>query len=499
MPGQSSDPPSTTSTRQDVLVRARNGDVIRFDETGLVLRLSDRVITDIALRLGTVPQPGAAVPSARPAGAAGTPDDIRLEDIDIWDVAQEGDWLTFNGRLPGKQGVRRFRLAKQGGDVVADAPGALYAILGIGGARAALGDSRPCDFPQHVLAPADDIGAVGHAGIERAAETPLLEHVRDMTHEALAAETFLNWQLDKHQPLPLFVTRVETDESGRAADLAQGPAYENLIIAAANVQRAAGSLGKTAKLLAVTLDYSLEDASGSAQEYRDGVLALVSRIEDGLATLGFTKPLFVTRFERGSDAFSDHHSIEGQWELIWNHGDHRLLFSAPGYMFRYDDTDRPDSMARQQMAEMTAAAASDPENWQCPTMHLAEVMPCETGARIRLVAQAGGKLVLTQGNAPCADRPVGLHLIGDTTGAAITGVEIDPGDPQTVLITLDRMPAGDGLRLAYAIGSGLEENDPACIALRDEWTLPSATEASLHRWALPCLLPIHKGGSHGRD
>lgn len=496
MPGQSSDPPHTASERQNVLVRARNGDVIRFDNTGLVLRLSDRVIADIALRLGTASQQGAAMPSARPAGAA---DDIRLEDVDIWDLVQEGDWLTFNGRLPGKQGVRRFRLAAQGGDVVADAPGALYAILGIGGARAALGDDRSCAFPQHILVPADDIGAVGHAGIARATETPLLEHVRDMTHEALTAEAFLNWQLDKHQPLPLFVTRVETDEAGRVADLAQGAAYENLMIAAANVQRAAGSLGKAAKLLAVTLDYSLEDATGSAQEYRDGVLTLMRRVEDGLAALGFSQPLFVTRFERGSDSLLDHHSIEGQWELVWNHGDHRLLFSAPGYMFGHDDTDRPDSVARQQMAEMTAAAASDPENWQCPTVYLAEILPGEGGAQIRLVAQAGSKLVLAPGNAPCADRPVGLRLMGDTTGATITGVEIDPDDPQTVLISLDRMPAGDDLRLAYAIGPGPEDHDPACIALRDEWALASVTEVQLHRWALPCLLPIHKGGSRGRN
>ncbi len=140
--------------------------------------------------------------------------------------------------------MRRFRLAMQAGHVVADSPGPLFAILGIGGARAALGDDRPCDFPQHVLAPADDIGAVGHAGVERAAQTPLLEHVRDMTHEALVAEAFLNWQLEKHQPLPLFVTRVETDESGRVADLAQSVAFDNLMVAA-------GLLGKTARLLAV--------------------------------------------------------------------------------------------------------------------------------------------------------------------------------------------------------------------------------------------------------
>lgn len=497
-------PDQTASpARQNVLVRARNGDVIRYDDSGLVLRLSDKVIADIALRLGTAPRPadapaapGAPVPH-HPPSAAGTAEDTRLDKLDVWDVTQAGDWLMFNGRLPGKQGVRRYRLAAAGGHVLADAPGPLCAILGIGGARAALADDhRPCDFPQHILAPADDIGAVGHAGTERAAQTALLEHLREMTHEALTAEAFLNWQMDKHQPLPLFVTRVETDESADAAALAQGPALENLLIAAANLGRAAASMGKKARLLAVTLDYALEDTSGSALAYRDGVLALMTRIGTGLTALGLTPPVFVTRFERGSDALPDHHAIVGQWELVWNHGDHRLLFSAPGYMFSHDDTDRPTPDARRQMAEMTAAAISDPDHWQCPLFHLAETTPCPDGAQIRLVAQARSGLVLAAGDAACAGHPVGLRLVGDTAGAKITAVAVDPADPKALLLTLDRMPAGPDLRLAYAIGAADPAGGAACLAIRDDWSLTSATGATLHRWALPCLLPIHQGGDH---
>lgn len=499
--------------RQNVLVRARNGDVIRYDDSGLILRLSDRVIADIALRLGTAPQPaegpGPAGPVTvphHPPSTAGTPEDSRLEKLDVWDVVQSGDWLLFNGRLPGKQGVRRYRLAANGGHVLADAPGPLFAILGIGGARAALADHRPCEFPQHILAPADDIGAVGHAGVEHACDTALLEHLHEMTHEALAAEAFLNWQLDKHQAMPLFVTRVETDESADAGALSQGTACDNLIIAAANVQRAAGSMGKKAKLLAITLDYALEDTSGSALGYRDGVLSLMGRIEAGLTGLGFPRPVFVTRFEHGSDALPDHHAIEGQWELVWNHGDHRLLFSAPGYMFAHDDTDRPTPDARRQMAEMTAAAASDPEGWQCPLFHLAETVPSPEGAQIRLVAQAGSGLTLTTGDAACAKRPVGLRLIGDDTGARITDVAIDPADPKTLLVSLDRMPAGADLRLAYAIGKAATDadadqdasQDAGRIAIHDDWSLPSATGITLRRWALPCLLPIHQGEDHAR-
>ncbi len=72
MPDKSPDQ-QPAPTRQNVLVRARNGDVIRFDDTGLVLRLSDRVIADIALRLGAaVPAGEAASPPTSPMIPAST-------------------------------------------------------------------------------------------------------------------------------------------------------------------------------------------------------------------------------------------------------------------------------------------------------------------------------------------------------------------------------------------------------------------------------------------
>jgi hypothetical protein len=48
-----------------VVVRAPNGDVIRYDPSGLVMRLSDKVIADIALRLGTAPRQGGGGPPNR--------------------------------------------------------------------------------------------------------------------------------------------------------------------------------------------------------------------------------------------------------------------------------------------------------------------------------------------------------------------------------------------------------------------------------------------------
>ena len=160
----------------------------------------------------------------------------------------------------------------------------------------------------------------------------------------------------KFEPLPLIVARAETDSAPSAADLATGRAVENLTIAAKNLKSAAARMGKRAKLLAIHLDYALEHVTGNATAYRDGMLATMQRVEDALWSLGYDKPLFVARFEGGLDPETAPAALEGQWELAWNHGEHRLIHSAPSYMFARDPYDRPTDEARRQMAEMTAAA-----------------------------------------------------------------------------------------------------------------------------------------------
>jgi len=460
-----------------VVLRARNGDVIRYDPSGLTLRLSDRVLADIALRL---PQRDSAAPRAG-AAAAVPPADLP-DGIDAWDARQDGAWLRFTARLPGAQGVRGFRRHVDGGAIIAESNGPLLGLLGLGGPRAALANPGGAEFPHHILAPADDIGAVGHAGIEDAAPIDRLEPLREMTHEALVAQTVLHWRLAEHGALPLFLTRVETDASVTAAELACGKAVDNLLMAASNLRAAADLMGKRAKVLAVTLDFALEDHSDTPAAYRDGMLAVMGAVSDGLWKLGFDRPLFVVRFESGLPDCAPQAALDGQWELAWNHGDHRLIQSAPAYMFARDAYDRPTDTARLQHAEMTASAIAEAATWKCPVLHLAEL----EGTTLRVAARAAGPLVLD------ADDPFGaghgFHLTGCDNGAAIERVSIAADDPQTVLIHLDRAPNGAYLRLAYACAGPVNAG-----ALRDTWSLESATGASLHRWALPAHLPITGG------
>lgn len=465
------DQPEDNILSHGVVLRARNGDVIRYDPSGLVLRLSDKVVEDLAMRL---PERGAVAPAEQ--SRAEVPDGV-----DGWHATQDGDWIRFTARLPGAAGVRGYMRHVDGGDIIAEGNGPLLGILGVGGASAALATRQAADFPQHILAPADDIGAVGHAGIEDASQTHRLEHLREMTHEALTAQAILHWRMEDFGPLPVFVTRVETDASVTSADLAKGRAVSNLLVAAKNLRAAADLMGKKAKVLAVTLDFALEDHSDSANAYHNGMLAVMEAISAGLWDLGFDHPLFVARFASGLPDLAPPAALEGQWELSWSHGDHHLIHSAPAYMFARDAYDRPTDDARQQQAEMTASAIAEAADWKCPTLHLAEL----EGDVIRVAARAGGALTLDEADPFAAGSDFGFGLTGCTNKARITGVSIAGDDPQTLLITLDKPPKGADLRLAYAVtGVG---------ALRDDWTLQSTTGASLHRWALPAHLPVTGG------
>lgn len=472
---------------EGVLMRAANGDVLRVDETGVVLRLSDRVLSDIALRLDLGSSSTETALPSLPQEQPTYPDPHEfMPGIDAWNLSRRGDWLHFTACLPGWQGVRGFRRLADGGPITADAAGPIVGLLGIGGPRAALAIDRASHFPWHVLAPADDIGAVGHAATETAAPCNAAESLREVTHEALLAECLLSDHLSHHRPLPLFVTRVETDASACALDLTQGRAVENLLIAAHNIVRIAASMGKSAILPAITIDYAFEDQSGNPTAYRDGMIALMTRLSEGLAILGFHHPRFLALFDGGSAEMAAQSNanavVEGQWELGWNHGDHRFAYSAPGYMFALDAYDRATASAQEAKAAITAAALADPD-WHCPTFLLAER---EDGApnRIRVTAKAMEWLEVDHDDPLGAGPGAGFDVTGDTAGAQITDVSISADDPKSLILTFDTAPDGPDLAITYALGSTRRG------ALRDAWDHETAAGTRLHRWALPCRLPI---------
>lgn len=480
-------PPSSDSS-DGVIIQASNGDVIRYDETGLVLRLSDQVLADIAMRMGV----GAGVSAAPTSPTMGG--DVQRVDphdyipgLEAWGMTLVGDWLYFTADLPGKQGVRGFLRAKDGGHIIADTSGPVLGILGLGGPRAALAMRRISDYPQHILCPDDDIGAVGHAGIETASETAKLGPLREVTHEAIVAENLLSERQRARRNLALFVTRVETDNAASSQELADGTAVKNLRVAARNLANAAHALGKPASVVAVTLDYTFEDQSGSSTAYRDGMMQVMENTASCLGDLGFHSPRFLARFDNGTAELNAPHVIDGQWELGWNHGDHAFTYTAPSYMFDYDDFDRATDAARQDMADMTAAAINDAD-WHCPTFLLAERL-LENPNTIRVTTKSLENLVIDPDAPFDTGAAFGFTLMGDSLNGTITDVVVDPDDPKSLLLTCDGIVEDGDTFVAYAYG------ETRAGAVRDTWGQTGVRGQILHRWALPCYIPLTLGGA----
>ncbi len=477
------------------ILRAENGDVIAYDPTGLVLRLSDRVIADIAARLRLAPDALGARPPAYPgagAAVAAVPPDLP-DEMDAWAIRQEGDWLWFQANLPGAGGVRGYRRHIEGGAIIAEARGPLLGILGIGGARAGLASPRACAFPYHIFGPADDIGAVGMGGEGDAPETAALQPLRERTHEALLAEILLARRQDALLALPLFFVRAESDAAASAADLSGGLAMANLQRAIANLVAAAARLGTRAQMLAVTLDYVLEDISGDPLAYRDGILALMERITQALGQHGLPRPIFMTAFDCGTHDITDGPALAGQWELSWNHGDHQLVFSCPSYAFAMDDTGRLTEAGRRAKAEMAAEAlvvVQEGGRWLCPTIQLAE----RDGDDIRLVLEAAEPLVIDSADPFGAGPLAGFRLDGVRNGAQLLAVEIDPKDRKSLILRCSHRPEGDvEVAYAFAAAPGHGPYPANAGALRDGWSRAGAG-GNLHRWALPARLRLTGGG-----
>ena len=466
----------TDIPKTGTILRAANGDVITYDQTGLVMHLSDRVIDDIAARLDL------PVSSPAPVETVVLPDDI-----DAWDIRTQGDWFLFTANLIGADRVRGYLRHRDHPTILAQSHLPVIGILGIGGARAALATQGLSRFPYHLMAPADDIGAVGMAGLEEATATPLLEPLRELTHEALLAETLLAKRAEQGMGLPIFCLRAETDMAATAQDLGQGRAVENLEAAMRNVIAAAARLGRRATVPVMCLDYCLEDLTGDPIAYRDGILALMERLTRSLGQCGLPAPVFLSGFDCGTQTITTGPALEAQWQLSWNNGAHNLLFTCPSYAFEMDDTGRLTDQGRRQKAEIGAEALLAHQaggRWICPTLQLAEY----DGKDIRITCAAGEKLVLDASDPFGAGKKAGFRLTG--TKATITSVEIAANDPKTVVLHLSSRPVGD-VHVSYAYGAPAGKGPyPANAgALRGEWSA-KGTHGPLHRWALPARLKV---------
>ena len=448
-----------------VVIAAQNGDVIRYDHTGLVMRLADSVIDDIAARLETTQQqprdpsgPGADGRAEGPAegtAPATLLDAEILGDIDAWHVIQDGEWLRFQANLAKSSGPRGFRKPLQSGDIIADAPGAVLGMLSIGGPRRAVGIDGAGDFPYHLVAPDDDIGGAGLTGSATAHVRDGFSQLSEQTRDALTAQAILHARQSGSRALPLIMVRCEADQSATADALASGPGFDNLMTAAASLAAAAKSMGKKAQLLAVGLDYCIEDVLSSDSAYRDGIYALMRKIELGLGQKGFRKPRFVSLFECGDGHSDAGCHTQAQWELATNPAGFDLIYTAPGYMFEQTAHRRLTAGALAQMAEMDACAIEaclqmprtqdDAEagvgQWCCPSFLLAErqsppsgTNPPRPGQTIRVTANAMSALVIDETADFGAPVLAGFRLENVENNARLVGVRLCPDQPLDLLL-----------------------------------------------------------------
>lgn len=476
----------TGGAKTGVIIRAENGDMIGWDETGLTLHLSDRVIADIAARLD-LPQVSAQAAAA---------DFVELNyDIDAWGAHMRGDWLHFTANLVGAESTRGYMRHKDDATILAESHLPLMGIFALGGARAQLGQPLPTRFPYHLFASADDIGAAGMGGTGDAILTPNLLPIRELTHEAVLAETLLALRKSAGAGLPLFVLRAETDMAASAGELGTGAAMVNLEQAVQNHAIAAARLGRAAKVAAVCLDYCLEDISGDSTAYRDGILALMARVTHALGRLGAPRPIFLAGFDCGTQTITMGAALGGQWELSWNHGDHPLVCTGPSYAYAMDDTGRLTDAGRRTKAEMSARALLASESgavWHCPTIQLAERL----GNDIYLTCAAMDGLVMDKADPFDAGPLAGFWLDGVTNKARISKVEVDAKDKRAVILRCSARPEGE-VYVAYAHGAaprkGAHDYPANAGALRDEWAA-QGTYGPLHRWALPARLRLTDGG-----
>ena len=469
-----------------VLIRAENGDVVTFDATGLTLRLSDTVLADLRTRLALTPVSALDVAT-------------HLGDIDAWHLRREDGWLRFTAQLePGAP--REYQRAFAGGDIIASAPGPLYALLSLGGARRAGFNDGPAAFPYHVLAPADHIGAVGLEGTAAVCPSDGLQHIPHSTRDALIADTLLGWRRAGLRGLPLFMVRTETDGSADISALGQGIGYANFLAALDSLVAAAQALGKRPKVLAVGIDFALEDQASPPAALAEGLRALMRQIERDMGRRNLQRPIFIATFEAGTRRENCHPAMLAHWELAWSHGAHAFAFSAPGYMFEQTRFGRATPAARRRMAEMDAhaiVALSDRKPWLCPLFLLAEYQ----GAEIRVTARAMADLVID--DAFGAGAACGFSLAGTDAPRRIVSVRVAADDPQALILTCDGPPDGprDGpapeLRYAYGAGASPDAHPANRGAIRDLWSAPSSAPSAaggpLHRWALPCVLPLRLG------
>ncbi len=464
-----------------ILLSAENGPILAADETGLILRLSDRVVADLARRLGARADAAPAGPA--PADAAPL-DPAILGDIDGWDVTRQGDWLSFTARLPGAEGTRRYLRHGSGMGMLAQTPGPVQGIFSLGGGRRFNAPSLRPDFPFHIL----DISPFEDAG-----ETPpLFDNLRHCGLDADLAAALLRRRHADFRALPLFAIAAGPLDGG-PLDGGDGPG--RLHAALTRFAGLAAALNKAPRIAAICLEIGPDQVAPDqdAAAFHRALLSRLDGIAQTVSQSGLPPARMLVTLDCGGwwggSAHRARIAAEGLCLLALCPGGHDVTLTGSTAALAQDRLGQPLRGAALIQAELESRALealAGRQAWTAPILCLVE----RDGPRaLRALFKSTAPLVIDEGDPMGAGPLAGFALSGAPAGVAITGIAIDPQDARCIRLTLNAdLPRDVPARLDYAIPAAPDPNSrlPGWAgALRDDWQGETATGAAVHRWALP--------------
>lgn len=459
-----------------ILLSAENGPILAADDTGLVLRLSDRVVADLARRLAAL-RAAEPAPSAPPAPAPAMPLDAAiLGDIDGWDVTRQGDWLAFTARLPGAEGARRYLRHASGAGVLAQTPGPVQGIFSIAGGRRFNAPSRVPDFPFHIL------GTPAFTDPDEA--PPLFDNLRHCGLDADLAAALLRRRHADFRALPLFACAASPRD-----DL---PAFR---AALCRFTALATALNKAPSIAAICLEVSPDQiaADQDADIFHRALLSQLDHIAATIAEAGLPPARLLVTLDCGgwwgSDPDRARIASEALCLLALCPGPHQVTLTGATAALAQDRLGQPLHAAALIQAELESHAVearAARADWTAPILCLVER---DGPRRLRALFKSTAPLVIDADDPMGAGPLAGFALTGAPDGTRITEIAIDPQDPRTVLLTLSAdLPRDIAARLDYAMpgAPGPDRRLPGWAgALRDDWQGETGTGAPVHRWALP--------------
>ena len=451
--GQMPDPDPIKLGRGDAqtLVSIGEEPIMGVDASGLLqLRLDETTLSDIADRFD--------MPGGRPGPAELVPD------FDAWNVRQDGDMIYFNAHIWGPTAREYLRYGP--GDPWANAHSETLIRLVYGDEFTDTGPNVGPEHVAHILTFNDDAGQAGLNG------EPKLREADDIQR---AGRGFAATASDSHLkhcrgPKHWHGVRAETVMGAELAELTTGQGFTNLVD---TVEQFRVALAPYKRFPAVQSISILQGATEDSADYADQLLNLCGEISQKIGARQFNC------YQPAGDAFkADYASVLQTPKAFVERGPLPIVLVSPVYWCER----RPGSLVQITSESMTMLAELDGlagKDWLPPLAFVAE----RDGNMVTIDFEVmdGRKLVSPS---------YGLSIASDND-VEIAGWEVVPdpvtGDMTRLMVALTDIPENGLIRYAYNnIDASFDLSGHLFCSggdMRDDWSAPSVTGKTLHRYA----------------